>query len=610
MKKMNKRRSLLWIAAALMLIVPFQNCGRNFQTVDGVTTLSSTQGGGDTTGGGTTPTTTNPTTSTTMAPTKPCLATDVGAPEMGQSSTTTVQVLSGRGDSAGRKASNPITVTYNKSNAASHCSQAVTVQCNMMNGSTVTAMNTAGVRANVDGQDITCTRTPGNATPGTSISISFRSNDNDTDKQCFQGTAQFQVNLRSSADTNKTSASQTITVNFKNNCYPEQITTDSLDSFDQMGTAVAIDGSTAAIIAPGDDGDSNQTQTIGAIYIYRKSGGTWNRSQILRTDDTSIVSDRGAAGDTPAALALKSGVLVVGSEFNSGNAGAVYIFKDNGGTFSLARKLSGAISGGRFGRAVATDGSQIAVGAPGENSAKGAVYIFDAVSFAQTGQIASPLASNAYMGAAVAIEGSTLAVGAPASTLYRDTMTGELLVYRKSGGAWSEASGNPLRGASKTNIAAKDNTGKATTITVAMGSELGSSVAISGGVIVIGSPGFLSGTKKTGMALVLGTDMSLQTLPDFSGSEGRFGTSVAISSGNIIVGVPEVRTRGGAVDHFALSGGVYQFSRRVSSGKSADNDQFGFAVGISGTHIVVGAKLNAEPNNASGSASFISTVIP
>jgi hypothetical protein len=71
-----------------------------------------------------------------------------------------------------------------------------------------------------------------------------------------------------------------------------------------------------------------------------------------------------------------------------------------------------------------------------------------------------------------------------------------------------------------------------------------------------------------------------------------------------------LRNRGGAVDHFALNNGIYSFVRRISSGTSADNDQFGFSVATFGNDIVVGAKLNAEPNNASGSASFLTTVIP
>jgi hypothetical protein len=277
----------------------------------------------------------------------------------------------------------------------------------------------------------------------------------------------------------------------------------------------------------------------------------------------------------------------------------------------MVRKIAGSIPGGRLGRGVATDGSQIAAGSPGENSSAGAVHIFDANTFAETAQIQSPLGANAYFGASVAIENSLLAVGAPGSTLYRDTLTGDLVVYRKSG-SWAEVTSNPLRANStKTGIAIKDSTGKAGTITITNGSELGSAVAITGGVIIVGSPGYMTATKKTGLALVLSSDMvSLQTLTDTSGSEGRYGTSVSLGSAGAFVGGPELRNRGGAVDQFSLANGVYSFVRRISSVTSADNDQFGFSVATFGNDIIVGAKLNAEPNNASGSASFLTTVVP
>ncbi len=619
MKNMNKRRSSLWLATALLMLLPFQNCGQNFKTidVDGATSLGSVQGGGSTSGGSNDPSNPNmpgSTTTTTMVsgggPVAACVLSQVGNPEMIPSPVTSVQALSGKGTNAGRVSSGAITIQYSKSNSPANCQQTVAVQCNQLE-SNVTALNASGVRVPTMGNDINCARA-GSSAPGSTISISFNANDNDTNKQCFEGTAKYQISLRSTADTSKMSTAQTVTVNFKNNCYPEQVSAESLDSFDQMGTAVAVDGGVAAVLASGDDGDTNQTQSIGAVYIYKLGGdGKWNRTQILRTDDTSIVSDRGAANDTPASIALKNGVLVVGSEFNNNYAGAAYVFKSTNGTFSLARKLSGQAASGRFGRAVAVDGSQIAIGAPGESSGKGAVHIFDAGSFSETAQISSPLTANSYFGAAVAIEGSLLAVGAPASTLYRDTMTGELLIYKKAS-AWAEVTTNPLRAnTTKTGLAVKDPTGKVMSITIGLGSELGSSVAILNGAVLVGLPGFMTTTKKTGLAILMAADLSsLQTLTEISGSEGRFGASVALGAAGAFVGGPELRARGGAVDQFAASGGIYKFVRRISSVTGADNDQFGFSVATSGNDLVVGAKLNAEPNNASGSASFFSTVVP
>jgi hypothetical protein len=629
MKKMNKRRGLLWLTTALLLLLPFQNCAQNFQTIDGQTVMGSNSqsGGSDNppgTGGTDMPpmpgvTTTTSTTTTLVTGTtliRPCLASETQKPDVTALSGNTLTVLSSKGANTGRVDSGTVSFQYTNSNAPAHCQQSVVVQCNRINEeSNVTAMNTAGVRMAVANNDIACNRAPQNGNPGTTINISYRANDNDTDKQCYEGVAKYRVSVRSQAADQKTSNEQIITVTFKNNCYPEQVTAETLDSYDQMGAAVAIDGSTAAVVAPGDDGDQNTTTAIGAIYIYKKNGaGVWNRSQILRTDDTAIVSDRGAANDNPASVALKGDTLVVGSEFNGSNTGAAYIFKASNGNFALARKLAGPVAGSRFGRGVAVDGSRIVVGAPAETSSKGAVYIFDSATYAQQIRIASPLAANSYFGAAVGIEGDVLAVGAPGSTLYRDTMTGEVLLYSRNASAWDEVAANPFRAvANKANIPVKDQTGGATTVSMSMGAELGASISVFSGKVLVGAPGQAIGARKAGMAFLISTPTGtpeIQTLTDISGGEGRFGTSVALGTSGALVGSPELRNRAGAVDHFAPSNGACRFVRRLSSMTGTDNDQWGFGVGFSGTDIVVGAKLNAEPNNTSGSASFISTVIP
>lgn len=532
---------------------------------------------------------------------------------MSSLSATNVQVLSGMGNRGGGKESPAITFRYTASNAPAHCQQGVTIQCTRLSNGTTTAMDSTGTRERVGNNDISCDSSPATLTPGTTVSLTFEAEDNDSDKKCFSGTETYRISLRSIADTNKLSSSQTVTVNFKNNCYPEQVSNESLDAFDQMGSAVAVDGATAAVLAPGDDSSGNSTQTLGAVYIYqRTNANTWTRSQILRTDETSIVSDRGAAGDSPGALALKGDVLAIGSEFNGNNLGAVYVFKRSSGSFSLAMKLAGSVSGGKFGKSVALDSTKLAVGAPGENTSAGSVYVFDHRNFSLIAKVSSPLGANGYFGAAVAIENSLLAVGAPGSTLFRDTVTGDLLLFQQSGSSFAELSHVLRTNANKTNIAIRNQSGNNGTLTMPLGSELGHSLAIYQGAVIVGAPGYRSNNSKPGIALILSADRAtLQTLTEAGNSDGaRFGTGVALSSAGAFVTSPEVRSRGGAVDHFAMNSGAYRFVRRIVSWSGADGDQFGSSVAASGNHFVVGARVNAAPLNANGSASFLTTVIP
>jgi len=515
---------------------------------------------------------------------------------------TTAVVISGQGDKGGRQDADinnsPIMVTYSASNAPANCVQAATVECTVM-ANNATKIVVGGNRVPAAEGDVTCMATKASALPGEVIKIGFRSTDNDTERMCLEGSVTFKLALRSSADGTKASASQTFTANLKNNCYPEissTALTGSLDAFDQLGSVVAIDGNTAAVLAPGDDGANNSVSNIGAVYIFRKNAAqAWVLSQTLRTDETSIVSDRGAAGDSPASMALKNGYLAVGSEFRDGSRGAVYVFRDNGSSFVSHRTFLGPVAAGKFGKSVAVDGTQLAVGAPAESSSAGAVYVYDLASGAQTARLASPLNANSYFGAAVAIESSLLAVGAPGSTLYRETMSGALVLFQNSGGSWAEVS-NVLRSS-----------------TLPLGSEIGASLSILGGKVLVGAPGFSVGARKHGAAYLIGADRSQieDTFKDFSNTEGgRFGTSVSLAASSVAIGVPEVRTRAGAVDLFSLNGGKYVFSRRLVSLSGAASDQFGYSVSQAGSQLVVGARVNAEPNNSSGSASFILMQVP
>ncbi len=601
---MNIGKKIAIAGGCLFLLLPFQNCGKNWSaTLDSASSSPqfSMEGSSEEV-------------PVIVDALNPCLASSVGSPTLTFSQLTSVQALSGQGaKNGGSQNSQSLSVVYAASNAPANCQQTATVQCRMLAGNTITAMDASGARTPIQNNDITCRADSPNAAPGKTINISFQPKDNDTNKQCFRGTATFEISLRSSADTSKNSSSQTVTLNVKNNCYPEQVTTENPHAFDQMGTAVAIDGSTAAVLAPGDDGANGSNLNIGAVYIYQKSNAnTWTKIQVLRTEDTGTVSDRGSSGDTPASLALKNDVLVIGSEFNNNKLGAAFVFRRSSGMFSQVGKVNGSVANGKFGRAVALDSAHLVVGAPGENSSAGAVYTFDLNNLNLLGKIGSPLGANCHFGAAVAVEGTLLAVGAPGSTLFRDTVTGDLVLYRGDGSSWAEIASNPLRSASgKENISAKDSAGNPGNLTIPLNSELGNSIAIYNGVVIVGAPGYSGGSKKPGLALIISADGSLQSLADFTNTDlGRYGTSVSLGSAGAFVGAPEVRTRGGAVDHYTVSNGSYILSRRIVSNTGADNDQFGFSVATSGNSFVVGAKLNADPNNASGSASLMTNIIP
>ena len=97
--------------------------------------------------------------------------------------------------------------------------------------------------------------------------------------------------------------------------------------------------------------------------------------------------------------------------------------------------------------------------------------------------------------------------------------------------------------------------------------------------------------------------------PKLTASDGaasdRFGISVAISGDHAIVGAYLDSDNGeasGSAYVFRRSGDNWTEVAKLTASDGAANDFFGYSVGISGDHAIVGAHLDADDGDASGSA--------
>jgi uncharacterized protein (DUF2345 family) len=110
----------------------------------------------------------------------------------------------------------------------------------------------------------------------------------------------------------------------------------------------------------------------GAAYVFTDSGGTWSQQAKLTASD-------GASDDAfGVSLALSGSTAIVGAPGNNSTTGAAYVFARSGTTWSQQIKLtaSDGAAGDTFGSSVASAKSTAVVGAPGNNSATGAAYVF------------------------------------------------------------------------------------------------------------------------------------------------------------------------------------------------------------------------------------------
>ncbi|MGA9852710.1 MAG: Ig-like domain-containing protein [Gammaproteobacteria bacterium] len=181
--------------------------------------------------------------------------------------------------------------------------------------------------------------------------------------------------------------------------------------------------------------------TLGDIYTYSLSGGTWGNPVALPM--TTVIAAGTDVGGVLAASA-NGDVLVAGAPQVNGAYGAAYVWTKSGGTWgnpvalTLPSTLGPKGTLAFFGTAVAisADGTVVLAGATGANNSTGAAYVYT-----QTGgtwsstpvMLSSPLVNSNSFGSSVALSpgGATAFVGMPIND------TGYIFLFTQANGNWS-----------------------------------------------------------------------------------------------------------------------------------------------------------------------------
>lgn len=211
----------------------------------------------------------------------------------------------------------------------------------------------------------------------------------------------------------------------------DELTAADAEQGDAFGAAVALSGTTAIVGAP------LKADHTGAVYVFTESGSGWNQQAELTaadaTDDNLFGISVAASGST----------ALVGAEGNSGAAGAAYVFTQSGTTWNQQAELTasdGALDE-HFGGSVALSGTTAVVGAPDKRSATGvgvgAAYVFtgsDTGWHQQAELTASDPGPGDGFGSSVAASGTVALVGAP----LQNAATGAAYVFTGSQTGWSQ----------------------------------------------------------------------------------------------------------------------------------------------------------------------------
>ncbi len=320
-------------------------------------------------------------------------------------------------------------------------------------------------------------------------------------------------------------------------------------SGDRFGFAVAIDGDFMVVGAPGaDPGTSN----VGAAYVFRRDPANPNAwLQAVKLVPPVVNSGGGDAFGT--AVAIHQGTILIGApnaNLSGGRVRSGRAFAFNLGTGGPSnwthaqtilpldnRHSTLSIDSEYFGSALALDGNTAVIGAYGANRAAdyerwdyGAAYIFTRSAAGQPWSETKRLdefestSGKAYdgFGYSVDISGDRIAVGIHS--------TGSLLPAFNAGGARIF----------ERNLGGANQWGLARSIVPSDGNlseHFGSSIAVSGDLVMIGSPGATQGVSENrGFAEVYRYSSSStpawrridRLSPGVASATDRFGYSVAM----------------------------------------------------------------------------------
>jgi hypothetical protein len=179
---------------------------------------------------------------------------------------------------------------------------------------------------------------------------------------------------------------------FKNNAgiwsQQQKIVASDRSAADFFGYSVAICDNYAIVGAYSEDEDAlglNTALGAGSAYIFKNNAGSWNQIKKI------VHSDREASDYFGFSVDITDEYAVIGAYGEQSESGAVYVFKNNLDSWAQSAKLiaSDRANSDRFGYSVATHNDQIVVGASledhdalGENplTNPGSAYVFKNIS--------------------------------------------------------------------------------------------------------------------------------------------------------------------------------------------------------------------------------------
>lgn len=353
------------------------------------------------------------------------------------------------------------------------------------------------------------------------------------------------------------------------------------DLGDQFGNAVSIYGSRVVVGAYSDNLDGIDS---GSVYVYDLGDGTPTVHNHRLKRPTPGADEYGSA------VSIHVMRVVAGAPLRTSGTGIAYVYDLTGAVAEpdpvLTLNNPGTGAGDQYGLSVAINVTRVIVGARSDNtgaSNAGRAYIYDVAGGTPDTPVATldnpAAAADDEFGYSVAMSATRAAVGAWQDDLGANG-AGTAYVYD-----WT--SGTPTV-----------PTATLSHVSPGVSDNLGSSVAVSGNWMAVGVPFGGSTTASAGRVDVFDLAGGSPSTPWLTiqnpnaAANGSFGISMAMEGSLLVVGAKGDNTgavSAGRVYVFDLSSGTPGTAVHVINNPDpVSSDNFGGAVAISGTRIVVG----------------------
>lgn len=424
------------------------------------------------------------------------------------------------------------------------------------------------------------------------------------------------------------------------------------ENYDNFGEALALSGNRLVVGARFDDAGAADA---GSAYVFDLSSGTPTVPVATLNNPNPAASDQFGIS-----VAIDGTLVAVGAWFDdaaASNAGTAYVYDLTSGTPTVPIQTlnhPGPTADAYFGVSVGVSGTQVAVGAHSSAMAAGkvgSVHVFDMQSLTPTDPVVAienPSTGDDGFGRALALSGTRLIVGAlvdstgasAAGSVYVYALTGSKpaptntinnptpAVQDRFGQSVALSGNRVLVGANFDDAAGKDSgTGylyNVFSITptlpvlsvsapgAATDNRFGQSVAVSGSLVAVGADWDDLDASNSGSVTLYDTSSATPNVPVMIVPSPRpanslsFGIAIALEGTRLVVGATNdtgITSGDGRVYVYDLAGATPTVPVLAINNPSPNTgDQFGRAVSVSGSRIVVGSPYDGTGGSYAGSA--------